>query len=72
MNVGDEKTQSLWMDTDVAPDAVALTRNERADTVVIGSGIAGLLARAAADYTRRQPALVFGFSSGINEEDIGL
>jgi hypothetical protein len=25
MNVGDEKTQSLWMDTDVAPDAVALT-----------------------------------------------
>jgi hypothetical protein len=47
-------------------------RNERADTVVIGSGIAGLLARAASDYTRRQPALVFGFSSGINEEDIGL
>src|SRR4051812_8329273 len=42
MNVGDEKTQSLWMDTEVAPDARALTRDERADTVVIGSGIAGL------------------------------
>jgi glycine/D-amino acid oxidase-like deaminating enzyme/nitrite reductase/ring-hydroxylating ferredoxin subunit len=42
MNVGDEKTQSLWMDTDVAPDARALSRDERADTVVIGSGIAGL------------------------------
>ena len=42
MNVGDEKTRSLWMDTDVAPDAPRLTRDERADTVVIGSGIAGL------------------------------
>src|SRR5215211_4078748 len=42
MNVGDEKTQSLWMDTDVAPDARALARDERADTVVVGSGIAGL------------------------------
>jgi glycine/D-amino acid oxidase-like deaminating enzyme/nitrite reductase/ring-hydroxylating ferredoxin subunit len=42
MNVGDEKTQSLWMDVDVAADAPRLTRDERADTVVIGSGIAGL------------------------------
>jgi glycine/D-amino acid oxidase-like deaminating enzyme/nitrite reductase/ring-hydroxylating ferredoxin subunit len=42
MNVGDEKTQSLWMDTDVAADAPRLSRDERADTVVIGSGIAGL------------------------------
>jgi len=42
MNVGDEKTQSLWMDTAVAPDAGRLTRDARADTVVIGSGIAGL------------------------------
>jgi glycine/D-amino acid oxidase-like deaminating enzyme/nitrite reductase/ring-hydroxylating ferredoxin subunit len=41
MNVGDEKTHSLWMDVDVA-DATRLTRDERADTVVIGSGIAGL------------------------------
>jgi glycine/D-amino acid oxidase-like deaminating enzyme/nitrite reductase/ring-hydroxylating ferredoxin subunit len=41
MNVGDEKTRSLWMDVDVA-DAAALKRDERADTVVIGSGIAGL------------------------------
>jgi glycine/D-amino acid oxidase-like deaminating enzyme/nitrite reductase/ring-hydroxylating ferredoxin subunit len=42
MNVGDEKTQSLWMDTEVLPDAGKLTKDERADTVVIGSGIAGL------------------------------
>ena len=42
MNVGDEKTQSLWMDTEVAPDAKRLTRDERADIVIIGSGIAGL------------------------------
>jgi glycine/D-amino acid oxidase-like deaminating enzyme/nitrite reductase/ring-hydroxylating ferredoxin subunit len=42
MNVGDEKTQSLWMDVDVAADAGRLSREERADTVVIGSGIAGL------------------------------
>lgn len=41
MNVGDEKTQSLWMEVDVA-DAPRLTQDERADTVVIGSGIAGL------------------------------
>jgi glycine/D-amino acid oxidase-like deaminating enzyme/nitrite reductase/ring-hydroxylating ferredoxin subunit len=42
MNVGDEKTQSLWMDADVAAGAKALARDERADTAVIGSGIAGL------------------------------
>jgi glycine/D-amino acid oxidase-like deaminating enzyme/nitrite reductase/ring-hydroxylating ferredoxin subunit len=42
MNVGDEKTRSLWMDVEVAPEANALRRNESTDTVVIGSGIAGL------------------------------
>ncbi|MEA2976994.1 MAG: hypothetical protein QOF19_2514 [Alphaproteobacteria bacterium] len=42
MNVGDEQTVSLWMDTDVLPKAPALRRNEKADTVVVGSGIAGL------------------------------
>jgi glycine/D-amino acid oxidase-like deaminating enzyme/nitrite reductase/ring-hydroxylating ferredoxin subunit len=41
MNVGDEKTRSLWMDVEVAP-AAPLKRNEEADTVIIGSGIAGL------------------------------
>ncbi|MFL6790093.1 MAG: FAD-dependent oxidoreductase [Bradyrhizobium sp.] len=41
MNVRDEHTRSLWMDTSVA-DVPALWRTERADVVVIGSGIAGL------------------------------
>ena len=42
MNVADEHSRSLWMDIDVAPKAAALRRNRRADTVIIGSGIAGL------------------------------
>lgn len=41
MNVRDEHTQSLWMDIPVA-DSPALSRGERADVVVVGSGIAGL------------------------------
>lgn len=41
MNVRDEHTRSLWMDISVA-DAPALSRAERADVAVIGSGIAGL------------------------------
>jgi glycine/D-amino acid oxidase-like deaminating enzyme/nitrite reductase/ring-hydroxylating ferredoxin subunit len=42
MNVGDEKTKSLWMSTKVVSTAPKLTRNIKCDTVVIGSGIAGL------------------------------
>ena len=42
MNVGDERSRSLWMDVEVAPDAKPLRRDAKADTVVIGSGIAGL------------------------------
>ena len=42
MNARDEKTTSLWMDVEVAPDAPRLTKDERADVAVIGSGIAGL------------------------------
>ncbi len=41
MNASDEQSRSLWMDTVVA-DAPALTENTQADTVVVGSGIAGL------------------------------
>src|SRR4051794_22786216 len=41
MNVFDEQTKSIWMDE--APyKAPALRGSERADVVVIGSGIAGL------------------------------
>jgi glycine/D-amino acid oxidase-like deaminating enzyme/nitrite reductase/ring-hydroxylating ferredoxin subunit len=42
MNAGDERSQSLWMDVDVAPGTKPLRRDAKADTVVIGSGIAGL------------------------------
>src|SRR4051812_11252404 len=56
MNVGDEKTESLWMDTDVAPEAGRLTKDERADTVVIGSGIAGL--STACELSREGHAVI--------------
>lgn len=42
MSVSREATTSLWMDTEVAPQASGLAKDERADTVVVGSGIAGL------------------------------
>src|ERR1041384_2079211 len=42
MNVGDERSKSLWMETDVAPDAPALKSDATCDTVVVGTGIAGL------------------------------
>jgi glycine/D-amino acid oxidase-like deaminating enzyme/nitrite reductase/ring-hydroxylating ferredoxin subunit len=41
MNVAEEKTKSLWMETAVA-EAPALSGDRTADVVVIGSGIAGL------------------------------
>jgi len=41
MNASDERTRSLWMDVLVA-DAPQLQKNITADTVVVGSGIAGL------------------------------
>lgn len=41
MNVRDEHTQSLWMDIR-AVEAPSLSGSERADVVVVGSGIAGL------------------------------
>ena len=43
MNVGDERSRSLWMDVQVAPDAAPLNRDLRADTVVIGAASPGSL-----------------------------
>lgn len=37
-----EKTKSVWMDTKVAPDAPRLAETLTCDTVIVGSGIAGL------------------------------
>jgi glycine/D-amino acid oxidase-like deaminating enzyme len=42
MNVGDERSRSVWMNVAVAPDAKRLEGDASADTVVVGSGIAGL------------------------------
>jgi glycine/D-amino acid oxidase-like deaminating enzyme/nitrite reductase/ring-hydroxylating ferredoxin subunit len=41
MSVSRERTVSIWMDTEVA-EAPVLDRSDSADTVVVGSGIAGL------------------------------
>ena len=41
MNVAQERTKSLWMDTKVA-DAPALKGDQRADVAIIGAGMAGL------------------------------
>src|SRR5260370_17375487 len=38
----DSRSCSLWMDIDVAPDARELEGNRSCDTIVIGSGIAGM------------------------------
>src|SRR5437763_8840876 len=42
MNACEERSRSLWMDVAVAPDAPRLKQNATADTVIVGSGIAGL------------------------------
>src|SRR3954447_20642474 len=42
MNVGDERSRSLWMDVAVAPNAPRLRGAMSCDTVIVGSGIAGL------------------------------
>jgi glycine/D-amino acid oxidase-like deaminating enzyme/nitrite reductase/ring-hydroxylating ferredoxin subunit len=38
----DKRSRSLWMDVEVAPDAARLDGNKTCDTVIVGSGIAGL------------------------------
>ena len=42
MSVSKERSVSLWMETEVAPEARPLREDDKADTVVVGSGIAGL------------------------------
>jgi len=42
MNVSNEKSVSLWMGTTVLKDAPALDKEDKADVVIIGSGIAGM------------------------------
>src|SRR5215210_5939749 len=42
MNASRERTRSIWMDTEVFPQAARLEQDVTADTVVVGSGIAGL------------------------------
>jgi glycine/D-amino acid oxidase-like deaminating enzyme len=42
MNATNEQSVSLWMSVEVAPSATQLAKSEKADVVVVGSGIAGL------------------------------
>lgn len=42
MNAMREESRSVWMDVDVAPNAIALCEDIKTDVVVVGSGIAGL------------------------------
>jgi len=42
MNALGEQTRSLWMKVDVYPDAPRFTGKQNCDTVIIGSGVAGL------------------------------
>jgi glycine/D-amino acid oxidase-like deaminating enzyme/nitrite reductase/ring-hydroxylating ferredoxin subunit len=51
MSVSKERTVSLWMNTEVAPEAAALRGDETANVVVVGAGIAGL--STAYELTRR-------------------
>jgi glycine/D-amino acid oxidase-like deaminating enzyme len=44
VNARDESTKSLWMQTEVLADAPLLKGQHVADTVIVGSGIAGLSA----------------------------
>lgn len=42
MNVGDERTRSIWMDHDGPADRPPLREDARADVAIVGAGIAGL------------------------------
>ena len=42
MNVGDERTRSIWMDHPGPAQRPALAADAHADVVVVGAGIAGL------------------------------
>jgi glycine/D-amino acid oxidase-like deaminating enzyme/nitrite reductase/ring-hydroxylating ferredoxin subunit len=42
MNVGDERTKSVWMDLPAPPTRAPLTGSARCDVAVVGAGIAGL------------------------------
>ena len=44
MNASKERTQSLWMQWSVAPDAPRLKGDLECDIAIVGSGIAGLSA----------------------------
>jgi hypothetical protein len=42
MNASGERTKSLWMATEVLPDAPPLDGHRQCDTVIVGAGMAGL------------------------------
>lgn len=42
MNSKRERSRSVWMDVEVAPEAEPLRSDHSADVAIVGSGIAGL------------------------------
>jgi len=44
MNVGSERSKSIWMSTASVSEAPSLTQDDRTDVAVVGAGIAGLSA----------------------------
>src|SRR5690348_2213449 len=56
VNVSRERTVSLWMNTEVAPEALPLGGDETCDVVVVGAGIAGLA--AAYELSSREKDIV--------------
>ena len=67
MNVGSERSRSLWMATAELPEAPHLITDLQADVVVIGAGIAGL--SAAYELAKRGRSIVVidrgGLGSGM-------
>jgi Rieske Fe-S protein len=58
MNVSAERTRSLWMQTEVLPEADALQADLKADVLIVGSGMAGLSAAYELAQTGRKVIVV--------------
>jgi heterodisulfide reductase subunit A-like polyferredoxin len=57
-NPFDRRSQSLWMDIDVAPNARPLQGDQACDVVVIGSGIAGISTAYELAIATLEPKLI--------------
>ncbi len=69
----DRRSRSLWMDVDVAPNACELEGDQSADTVIIGSGIAGISTayELAIDRRRHHRQDVGTSRAALRRSDVG-